>query len=497
MVLGKLYEIRFQEPAQQNIDGFERWSLPLGNGYMGINVFGGVETELISVTENSVFNNTYPSTTATPTNPFGEERCDSNAGGLNLLGKTYIDFDHSGVENYRRQLRLNDATALVSYDHNGLTYTREYFCSYPDKVTVMRLSASEAGALSFTLRPEAVYCHPYLHTEGDGMGKTGFVTAQGDTITLKGTMEYYQTNYEGLYKVIPVGGTMAANDNGTITVTDADSAVILLAVGTNYHMNADTFLGAAKEKLDPAEDPHEKVQGYLDAAAAKSYDQLLAGHKADYCALYDRATLDLGGVASDTVTTDTLIQSYQNGYYDPYLEEIAFQFGRYLLISSSREGCLPANLQGIWNFGDSAAWSGGPCAVKYPEVGSATLRNSKGEAVSFTADGDLIRFDTRKCEHYTITGIPAHTPGLDALGALTVSRSGDAAELCWTASQGAVSYSVYRAVGDAPDYELLAEGVNGLRYTYSALADSPVTFRVTALSADGTRSRGVTAVLVP
>jgi len=357
--VNKQYVVWFDEAAPESMEGFERWSLPLGNGYMGINVFGGEETELVSVTENSVFNNTYPSATATPTNPFGEERCDSNAGGLNLLGKTYIDFDHSGVTNYRRQLRLNDATAMVSYDLDGVTFTREYFCSYPDKVTVMRLSASEAGALSFTLRPEAAYCHPYLHTEGDGMGKTGTVTAAGDTITLKGTMEYYQTNYEGLYKVIPVGGTMVANDNGTITVTGADSAMILLAVGTNYHMDANTFLSAAKEKLDPNEDPHEKVQGYLDAAAAKSYDQLLADHKADYCALYDRAALDLGGVASDTVTTDALISSYQNGNYDPYLEEIAFQFGRYLLIASSREGCLPANLQGIWNFGDSAAWSGG------------------------------------------------------------------------------------------------------------------------------------------
>ncbi len=362
MVSGKRYELWFDEEAPQTLEGFERWSLPLGNGYMGINVFGGVESELVTVTENSLFNgSSYSSIGAPKIGPFGQERCDANQGGLNLMAKTYIDFDHSQATNYRRQLRLNDATARVSYDCGGVHYTREYFCSYPDKVTVMRLTASEAGALTFTLRPEAPYCYPYQQTEGDGMGKSGKVTAEGDTITLSGLLTYYNLRYEGLYKVIPVGGTMKANENGkgTITVTGADSAVILLAVGTNYRLDANTFLASEKKKLDPTEDPHAKVQSYLNAAAAKDYESLLTEHRADYCELFDRAQLDLGGVPSDTITTNQLVQQYKKGSDDPYLEELVFQYGRFLLIQSSREGCLPANLQGIWNYGDSAAWTGG------------------------------------------------------------------------------------------------------------------------------------------
>ena len=361
MISGKRYEVWFDRAATQNLDGFEKWSFPLGNGYMGINVFGGTDSELITVTENSVFNGTYSSIGSAKVGPFGQERCDANAGGLSLLAKTHIEFDHKNVENYRRQLRLNDATAKVSYDCNGVTYTREYFCSYPDKVTVMRLSASQPGALTFTLSPEAAYCYDYLQTEGDGMGKSGQVDAEGDTITLTGFMNYYNLRYEALYKVIPMGGSLQAEENGkgTITVTGADSAVILLAVGTNYRMDANTFLAEEKAKLDVNEDPHSKVQGYLDGAAAKDYSTLLANHRADYCALFDRAQLELGGVLNEELPTDKLIQAYKKNGNDPYLEELVFQFGRFLLIESSREGCLPANLQGIWNYGDSAAWTGG------------------------------------------------------------------------------------------------------------------------------------------
>ncbi len=361
MISGKRYEVWFDKAATQNLDGFERWSFPLGNGYMGINVFGGTDNELITVTENSVFNGTYSSIGSAKVGPFGQERCDANAGGLSLLAKTHIEFGHKNVTNYRRQLRLNDATAKVSYECDGVTYTREYFCSYPDKVTVMRLSASEPGALTFTLRPEAAYCYDYLQTEGDGMGKSGQVSSNGDTITISGLMNYYNLRYEAQYKVIPEGGKLLTNENGkgTITVTGADSAVILLAVGTNYRMDANTFLASEKEKLDVTQDPHGKVQGYMDAAAAKDYSALLAAHRADYCGLFDRAQLDLGGTLSEELTTDKLIQKYKKDGNDPYLEELVFQFGRFLLIESSREGCLPANLQGIWNYGDSAAWTGG------------------------------------------------------------------------------------------------------------------------------------------
>ena len=187
----KIYKLWYDSEAPQSMHGFERLSLPLGNGYMGINVFGGLESELITVTENSMFN---PWTKCTSADgPFGQDRMDASAGGLNILAWTHIDFDHEGAENYRRELLLNDATAKVRYDHEGITYTRDYFTSYPDKVAVVRLTASEPGAISFTLRPEAPYCYDpeasddysYLDTPNDGYTKSGVVTAAGDTVTVK------------------------------------------------------------------------------------------------------------------------------------------------------------------------------------------------------------------------------------------------------------------------------------------------------------------------
>lgn len=351
----KIYKLWYNEPAEQTNSGFESQSLPLGNGYMGVNVFGGTGTELISVTENSLVN---PQGSGSSVGPDGDKRPSSNMGGLNILAKTYIDFGHTDVTDYTRDLVLNDAIAHVEYKYNDVIYSREYFTTYPDKVMAIRLSASEGASLNFTLRPIVPFERDYLTTEGDGKGKTGLVVAENDTITLSGRMNYYQTNFEAQYKIIPSGenaAMVASNDengdNGTITVSNADSAVILLAVGTNYNMTSEVFTAARTEKLNPDEYPHEKVTGYINAAAAKSYETLKEEHLKDYQKYFDRVDLDLGGELSDSVTTDELLANYKtDSANNLYLEELIFQYGRYLLIASSREGCLPANLQGIWNF---------------------------------------------------------------------------------------------------------------------------------------------------
>lgn len=370
----KVYRLYYDEPApitgidnnsRKTDSGFEEHSLPLGNGYMGANIWGGTDTDVIYVTENSLANAYEKNSSNSST---------SNRTGLNLLAKTWIDFGHeqAKVENYERDLILNDATAHVSYDYDGVSYEREYFTSYPDKVMAVRLDASEAGALDFTLRPEAPYLHPYGETEGDwaGKGKTGEVKATVDesangensgTVTLSGSMEYYQINYEGQYKVIAQGGTMetANGKNGEeLVVKDADSAVILLAVGTNYEMTSETFLNGVKEKLDPDVYPHDKVTSYINDAETKGYDELRRRHVEDYQTYYSRAKIDLGGV-DEGKTTDQMLAEYKKGSYSTYLEEVFFQYGRYLLIASSRKGCLPANLQGIWNAYENTPWSGG------------------------------------------------------------------------------------------------------------------------------------------
>lgn len=348
-------------PSRDTDTGFEEYSLPLGCGYMGVNVWGGTETESIYVTENSLAN---------PYQKNDGNSDTSNRTGLNLLAKTWIDFGHEeeNVSDYSRDLVLDDATAHVSYEYDGVTYSREYFTSYPDKVMAVKLDASEKGALSFTLRPEAPFLCDYYIEPGDGMGKNGQVEASVDeegtegTIVLSGTMEYYQINYEGQYRVLPQGGTMEAvedgDGNGQIRVEGADSAVILLAVGTNYEMTSETFLNSVKEKLDPDSYPHEKVTGYLDEAEKYDYEELRERHVEDYQTYYSRVNLDIGG-EDEGKTTDQLLSEYKKGTYSPYLEELFFQYGRYLLIASSREGCLPANLQGIWNAYEDTPWSGG------------------------------------------------------------------------------------------------------------------------------------------
>jgi alpha-L-fucosidase 2 len=325
----------YNKPAPDSDAGWVNDSIPMGNGYMGVNIFGGTATDRIQITENSLYD-------------WGADK-GLKRRGLNNFAEVYIDFDHKNTSSYKRELNLNEGISRVNYEQNGVEYSREYFTSYPDKVMVIRLNASKAGALSFTLRPTI----PFL-----GSGKSGAVSAKGDTITLAGIMRYFNIKFEGQFKVIPQGGKMkASSSDGTITVSDADSAVILIAVGTNYQFDPQVFLTPEPtEKLAGFPDPHAKVSGYIADAAAKTYEQLLANHEADYTELYDRVNLNLDA-AVPAIPTDELVDAYPNGPDSRYLEELAFQFGRYMLICSSRAGTLPPHLQGIWNVYERPPWS--------------------------------------------------------------------------------------------------------------------------------------------
>ncbi|MCM2374900.1 glycoside hydrolase family 95 protein [Aporhodopirellula aestuarii] len=333
--LSKALRLWYDEPAPDSDLGWANSSIPMGNGYMGVNLFGGTETERIQITENSLYD--------------GPGERGMKRKGLNNFAEVYIDFGHDDAGDYLRELNLNEGVSRVKYEQDGVAYSRECFTSYPDKVMVIRLGASKAGALSFTLRPTI----PFL-----GEGKSGTVTASGDTVTLSGVMTHYNIEFEGQFKVIPRGGTMAASDQkGTITVSDADSAVILIAVGTNYQFDPKVFLTPEPDrKLDGFPHPHAKVTGYLADAAAKSYEELLANHQDDYKALFDRVNLDLGATVP-AITTDELVDAYPDAASSRYLEELAFQFGRYMLICSSRAGTLPPNLQGIWNVYAKPPWA--------------------------------------------------------------------------------------------------------------------------------------------
>lgn len=340
----------YTSPAADSTTGWLDQSLPLGNGHIGVNVFGGVSKERLQVTDNSLQD----------LDPYSTS---DRIGGLNNFAEIYLNFPQTTSTNYTRDLNLNDAIAHVQYDSDGVTYQREYFTDYPDKVLAMRLTASQPGALSFTLAPQIPYVTASRRT-GDNRGKTGEVTAHGDTITLAGQMNYYHELFEGQLKVIPTGGTMTANndangENGTISVADADSVVVLFTEGTNYKLDAQAFSESdPAKKLAGNPAPHAAVTEQMADAVAKGYDGLLADHEADYHQLYNRADFNLG-VPTPTVSTDKLVDQARSGSVSPYLEELAFQYGRYLLISSSRAGGLPPNLQGAWNVYQDPPWGAG------------------------------------------------------------------------------------------------------------------------------------------
>ena len=245
---------------------------------------------------------------------------------------------------YTRSLDLRQAVTTVSYKQEGVTYTKEYFVSNPGNVLAVRLTASEKGKLT-----------RQISIESEQTKKT--VTAAGDTITMTGQPADQMTHglhFAGQVKVVPTGGSMEALD-GAIEVTGADEVLLLLSAGTDYVQCTDGSGNYFSE-----EDPLESVQARVTAAASKGYAALLKAHVDDYGELFSRVELSLGAEEMPAKSTDALLSGYtkdNTAAEDRYLEQLYYQFGRYLLIASSREGSLPANLQGIWADGLNPPWN--------------------------------------------------------------------------------------------------------------------------------------------
>ncbi|MDF7822770.1 glycoside hydrolase family 95 protein [Pontiellaceae bacterium B12227] len=312
---------------------WEEWSYPIGNGYMGANLFGRVDTERIQITEKTLHNKGIYS-----------------GGGLTSFAEVYLDFNHENVTNYRRSLNLNEAIAQVSYEMDGVNYTREYFMSYPDNILAIKVSANKKGALSFVVRPEI----PYLNKEDK---RTGQVVAKKNLLTLSGNLPFFNINYEGQVKVLNQGGSLKAG-KGTITVSNADSVMLLVATGTNYRPGTHIFSSANNEKLDANLFPHEAVSTLIANAQAKGFAGLKKTHLEDYQNLFGRVAINLNSTVSSD-PTHVLLEKYKAGEKNAYLEELMFQYGRYLLVASSREKSLPSNLQGVWSQYHKTPWTGG------------------------------------------------------------------------------------------------------------------------------------------
>jgi alpha-L-fucosidase 2 len=248
----------------------------------------------------------------------------------------------TSVTNYRRELDLECALHTVTYKSDGVTYRREAFASFPARAMVFRFTADKPGSLTGTV----------LLTD---MHK-GKISASGNRITSSGSLAGYRyegnrpydiaLNYEAQVWVLNDGGSMKAVGE-TIAFEKADSVTLLLSAGTDFVQD--------RGKGWRGELPHDAVTARLEAAARSSYKKLLAAHLTDYQSLFNRVTLDLGP-AIDLPTDERLVNLNKTHAPDPGLESLLFQYGRYLLIASSRPGGLPANLQGKWNQSNRPPW---------------------------------------------------------------------------------------------------------------------------------------------
>lgn len=337
MVMKKLRTLYFS-PAEDSYYGWETYSIPIGNGYLGANIFGRTDRERIQITQNKFV--------------------DKDSLGLTDFTELYFELGHENVTGYRRWLDIDNAISGVEYDCDGVHYTRETFASYIDRVIVARLAASESGALSFTYKPEFPYVRDYSREPGDGCGRTAEIRWDGSRMIAKGQINYYRIQYAAISD-LETDGKITAVDGG-IRVDGASYAVVRFCTDTNLDLRPEVFLEDDPAKKLIYRDMEPEVTAMADHAAAVSYDELRSRHIADYRTIYSRAEFELDS-PDDVYEAETteLIRRYLAGEKIPYLEMVYFQFGRYLLISCSRPGCMPANLQGVWNGAENAPWGAG------------------------------------------------------------------------------------------------------------------------------------------
>ncbi len=236
----KKYTLRFDKSAEDSVFGWKNESLPISNSYFGTCIFGGTNYERLQITEPTLW---------TANSGYIENRFCS---GQETFGDLFIKFSHKHkIKNYTRELSLNSAVASVKYTSGGVDFEREYFSSYPSRVTAVRLSASEKGELSFTLRPEIANLRDRL-TEGknpESSGKFGKVYAEGDTLVMSGRGEYYGIDFEARIRVVIDGEGELTVKKSSVSVKNASCAYIYFTVGTNYILSEKTFTAPRLEKL--------------------------------------------------------------------------------------------------------------------------------------------------------------------------------------------------------------------------------------------------------
>jgi len=352
------YILWYNTPATD----WQTQALPIGNGYIGGMVFGGVASEHIQFNDHTLWTGGPGSSSAyTGNNPASSKLsvitnmralceqgnysgADAAASGITApkvgfgayqqFGDIYLDctYPSSTTQTYRRELDLDSAFAKVTFTINAVIYKREYFVSYPDRVMAMRLYANQPGKITITLRAVT----PHTNT---------VVTANNGRLQIAGSLTNKMV-FEAQFKVLNSGGTLTTNTS-TISVSSADTVTIFMSTGTDYApMAYPTYKGVA---------PHAKVTADIDSAVTKGYNSIRVAHLKDYQKLFGALTIDLNQTPP-AQATDAQLNAYKTSGNNRALEALFFQYGRYMLIASSRPGTLPANLQGIWNNSTTPRW---------------------------------------------------------------------------------------------------------------------------------------------
>ncbi|UOQ91090.1 glycoside hydrolase N-terminal domain-containing protein [Agromyces endophyticus] len=287
-----------------------------------------------------------PATGATGANRRLTDLMFGNTGGMGMyqdFGDLQLDFTAAGItdgsaSNYVRDLDLETAVSTVNFDHDSVHFEREYFVSYPDQVAVVRLTASEPGSLSFTASTAAA----------SGLTTTATADPEDHRITLAGQVNDNRMRAEMQLKLDNEGGAVSSADGRTLTVTAADAVTLVYSTGTDYVNSYPTYRG---------EDPHGEITARVDSAIEHGHESLLDRHLADYQQLFSRVRFDVGAEVPD-IPTDQLMRNYREGAHDLAVDQLAYQFGRYLSIAGSRIGDLPTNLCGLWMIGSANAFWG-------------------------------------------------------------------------------------------------------------------------------------------
>ncbi|KAA6342688.1 hypothetical protein EZS27_009590 [termite gut metagenome] len=290
-------------------------ALPIGNGRIGAMIFGGVEHEHVQFNDKSLWTGSK-----------------NSRGAYQNFGDIDIHFKkHSNYTDYVRSLNLEDAIARVNYKEEGVSYSREYFASYPANTIVMHFTANKKGNISFSIKLDGA------HNE-----KT---TVKDNGLELSGKLTLL--SYKASLTVLNEGGNVST-DGSSIHVDAANSVTILLVAATNYDPASLDYL--TKNNWE------EIVESTRQQAVSTGYQHLKKEHIADYRLLFNRVSLNIGSVKAK-IPTDQLLANYSKGDYNPGLDVLFFQYGRYLAIASSRKGFdLPSNLQGLWNNSNNPPW---------------------------------------------------------------------------------------------------------------------------------------------